>query len=195
VSRTPKHTDVLSEQLVQYLSNARTEWELVVSVQASPIEKVFVGEMFQCLWRMARGRDDAYAVEVASAAGLEPDPKRPHWSVDPNRYLIGLDDEAVCVTQPYMTLRERRIRPDLAFVLPGEFATKVIVELDGHDFHERTPGQAQSDKSRDRELQSMGWHVLRFTGREVLRHPAACLDETSRVLFAKRMAALGQTEP
>jgi hypothetical protein len=53
----------------------------------------------------------------------------------------------------------------------------IIVEVDGHDFHERTKEQAQRDKSRDRSAQREGWHVLRFTGSEVFRDAARCVDE------------------
>jgi hypothetical protein len=53
----------------------------------------------------------------------------------------------------------------------------VAVELDGHDFHERTRAQASRDKSRDRKLTSDGWRVLRFTGSEVNRDPQACVRE------------------
>lgn len=47
----------------------------------------------------------------------------------------------------------------------------VAIECDGHEFHERTTGQAQRDKKRDRDLQSIGWHVARFTGSEIVRSP------------------------
>lgn len=54
---------------------------------------------------------------------------------------------------------------------------KVWVELDGHDFHERTPEQAERDKSRDRDLVFEGWTVMRFTGREVVRSPTSVVGE------------------
>jgi very-short-patch-repair endonuclease len=55
---------------------------------------------------------------------------------------------------------------------------KIIVECDGHDFHERTKEQAARDRSRDRSLQSAGYHVLRFTGSEIYRDPTRCAVET-----------------
>jgi very-short-patch-repair endonuclease len=51
---------------------------------------------------------------------------------------------------------------------------KIIVECDGHDFHERTPAQAQHDKERDRNFVKNGHHVLRYTGREIYRDPFKC---------------------
>lgn len=46
-----------------------------------------------------------------------------------------------------------------------------VVECDGHDFHERTKEQAEHDRRRDREMQAMGYSVLRFTGAEIWRSP------------------------
>lgn len=60
----------------------------------------------------------------------------------------------------------------------------LVIELDGHDFHERTKEQAQRDKSRDRKLQALGWKVLRFTGSEVYRDPAACCLEVRRLMVS-----------
>ena len=44
---------------------------------------------------------------------------------------------------------------------------KMIVECDGHDFHEKTKEQAKRDKSRDRTLQSLGLPVYHYTGSEI----------------------------
>jgi very-short-patch-repair endonuclease len=44
---------------------------------------------------------------------------------------------------------------------------KMVVECDGHDFHERTKEQARRDKERDRSIQALGYKVFRFTGSEV----------------------------
>ena len=57
-----------------------------------------------------------------------------------------------------------------------DFATfigrkKFAVEIDGHDFHERTKEQAGRDKARDRALACADWTVLRFTGSEVWADP------------------------
>lgn len=49
--------------------------------------------------------------------------------------------------------------------------TYVAIECDGHDFHEKTKEQAQRDKRRDRDLQRLGWRVVRFTGSEICRDP------------------------
>lgn len=53
----------------------------------------------------------------------------------------------------------------------------VVVECDGHDFHERTKEQARADKSRDRFMKRLGIQVFRFTGSEVWRDANYCLHE------------------
>jgi very-short-patch-repair endonuclease len=52
-----------------------------------------------------------------------------------------------------------------------------VVEVDGHDYHERTREQAEHDRSRDRLMTAQGTAVLRFTGSEVWRNSRACAEE------------------
>jgi hypothetical protein len=59
----------------------------------------------------------------------------------------------------------------------------VVVECDGHDFHEKTKEQAQRDKARDRYLVSAGFKVMRFTGSEIWRDPTACAIEALYVAY------------
>lgn len=53
----------------------------------------------------------------------------------------------------------------------------VIVECDGHDFHERTKEQAARDKRRDRDLLAAGYPVMRFTGSEIYKDPIGCAEQ------------------
>lgn len=53
----------------------------------------------------------------------------------------------------------------------------MIIECDGHDYHERTKEQARRDKRRDRYFTSKGYKVLRFTGSEIWADPDACAEE------------------
>ncbi len=68
----------------------------------------------------------------------------------------------------------RHIRLDFAVFGPG---VKFAVELDGHEYHDRTKEQARGDKSRDRLLTAAGWKPLRFTGAEVHANPGRCAHE------------------
>jgi hypothetical protein len=48
-----------------------------------------------------------------------------------------------------------------------EILGSLVVELDGHDYHERTKEQARRDRSRDRRMTANGLTFLRFTGSEI----------------------------
>jgi very-short-patch-repair endonuclease len=66
-------------------------------------------------------------------------------------------------------------RVDFCLNFSGGFY--LIVECDGHEWHDRTPEQAQRDKARDRALQAEGFQVLRFTGREIWADAKKCAAE------------------
>lgn len=53
----------------------------------------------------------------------------------------------------------------------------IAVELDGHDFHERTKEQVTERNRRDRALQDAGWRVFHFSGSELVRDPERCVRE------------------
>jgi hypothetical protein len=62
-------------------------------------------------------------------------------------------------------------------VASGDKAAWLIIECDGHDFHERTKEQAARDRARDRELQANGFTIFRFTGSEIYRDPIGCASQ------------------
>lgn len=66
-------------------------------------------------------------------------------------------------------------RLDFAFVAAD--GRKLAVEVDGHDFHDRTVDQATWDRKRDRYLALGNWRVVRFTGTEVHRGAFTCASE------------------
>ena len=63
---------------------------------------------------------------------------------------------------------------------------KVVIELDGHDFHEKTAEQVSRDKSREREIVAAGYTMFRFSGREVVRCPEKCVNEVMDFVRPKR---------
>lgn len=59
---------------------------------------------------------------------------------------------------------------------------KICIYTDGHTYHERTEYQAVRDRSIDRELQNLGYVVLRFTTSEVkqeLEKVINCVKKTT----------------
>ena len=61
---------------------------------------------------------------------------------------------------------------------------RLVIECDGHEFHERTKEQAARDRRRDRWFQTHGITVLRFTGSEIWTDPLGCIDQVCDAFFA-----------
>ena len=53
----------------------------------------------------------------------------------------------------------------------GRHSESVVVELDGHAFHDKDKRQRAYEKARDRFLVKNGYRVLHFTGSEVVADP------------------------
>jgi very-short-patch-repair endonuclease len=81
------------------------------------------------------------------------------------------------VIAPQYQIEKHRV--DFAIFINGvaNEEIKIVVECDGHDFHEKTKKQAARDKRRDRDLQIAGGKVLRFTGSEIWRDHEACAQQ------------------
>lgn len=54
---------------------------------------------------------------------------------------------------------------------PAESLSPVVIELDGHDYHDKDKTQRAYEKARDRFLVKSGYKVLHFTGSEVVADP------------------------
>jgi very-short-patch-repair endonuclease len=59
---------------------------------------------------------------------------------------------------------------------------RLVVEVDGHEWHEKTKEQAARDKRRDRDLQQEGWAVFHFTGSEVWNDPFGCCETINKYI-------------
>jgi very-short-patch-repair endonuclease len=154
-----------------YAELAEMEFDLVLERNGeSPIERLLLAQMLCEGWDGSHPQrswvdmhDDARAI------------------VGPFASMILASDDCSCMCLPQLdvAMGAKRYRLDFAFIglAAGGRQVRIAVELDGHDFHERTKEQASKDKKRDRVLAANGWVVLRFTGSDVYRDPAAVLDE------------------
>lgn len=64
--------------------------------------------------------------------------------------------------------RERAIRV-------GMHPLRIAIEVDGHEFHERTKEQVAHRDARDRDLQADGWRVFHVSGSAFHRDPEGCV--------------------
>ena len=60
----------------------------------------------------------------------------------------------------------------------------IIVECDGHDFHEKTKKQAQHDKKRDRYFTKRGYYVLRYTGSQICEDPEEIIRDIDEIIIS-----------
>lgn len=60
------------------------------------------------------------------------------------------------------------------------------IEIDGHEFHEKTKRQVEYQKERERFLVSKGWRLLRFAGTEVFHDPVKCVNEAVKLAYEMR---------
>lgn len=88
--------------------------------------------------------------------------------------------------QQNITIEERTYRIDFLLEIQrtNQPARHIAIELDGHDFHERTKEQATKDKSRDRLLARYGYTVLRFTGSEIFNNSREAVKDVLRTATA-----------
>jgi REase_MTES_1575 len=86
---------------------------------------------------------------------------------------------------------------DFAIFVPQVGADEpiLVIEVDGHDFHERTPEQASEDNGRDRVLQRLGIPFFRFTATDVVRRSADAAREIAQFVdFKLREATARRAE-
>ena len=92
---------------------------------------------------------------------------------------------------------EKKYRADFLIELKEKATNldviKLIVEVDGHDYHERTKEQAQHDKERDRSFLSLGYPTMRFTGREIYSDTVKATSEIEKYLLEKALGVLGES--
>jgi hypothetical protein len=72
----------------------------------------------------------------------------------------------------------------------GRITKEMVVEVDGHEFHDRTEAQASRDRERDRTLQRRGLPVARFTGSDIWHDPFLCAEQALDMLQT-RVASAG----
>lgn len=59
-----------------------------------------------------------------------------------------------------------------------------VIEIDGHEWHEKTKEQARADKEKDRTYLKKGFIPIRFTGSEVYHNSKRCIDEVFEIIIS-----------
>lgn len=87
------------------------------------------------------------------------------------RHVLAVPGIPPCEQRYRLLLREGPVRLDAAWP-----EAKLAVELDGAAFH-GSPEARERDLRRDAALAALGWVVLRFSYRRLMREPDACREE------------------
>ena len=68
----------------------------------------------------------------------------------------------------------------------------LAVELDGHEFHERTKDQVARRDARDRALHRDGWSLFHYSGSELYAAPLRCVREAYDFATTQERELLGR---
>lgn len=100
-------------------------------------------------------------------------------------YSIQLNKKTVelqIVAQPKEELFDGYI-PDFAIYL-NNLLSGYVIEIDGHEWHEKTKEQARADKEKDRTYLKNRFIPIRFTGSEVYHNAKKCIDEVFEIIIS-----------
>lgn len=151
--------------------NADRLIERIDRICQSPIEKAFLVELY---WQFHTG----YLGELRI---YDPSQDEERCIDGAFRFLetcieLGGQQDAHQIIVPQCRFKSYRLDFFLAFQV-FEKRYGMVIECDGHDFHDRTKEQATSDRARDRAVQSVGLPIYRFTGSDIYNNADKCGDE------------------
>jgi very-short-patch-repair endonuclease len=155
------HRTALRLGITRMVSFCSCDLEIGAMQCGSPIERA----MFYALWIAAWDYEDGIGVRVGGHL---------YGGYGNDVQSFALEIEPQAALDPY------RVDFLLTYGNGPENRTPLVIECDGHAFHERTKQQASRDRARDRDLQSRGYPVFRYTGsdiwRDVFTHAHQALD-------------------
>ena len=99
--------------------------------------------------------------------------------VEPGTHYEGTQSNVVIIPQHQIQRHTVDFGIVVHFVANEEI--KIVVECDGHEFHEKTKEQVSRDKSRTCDLEIAGWRVLRFPGSDIWRDAKGCAGRVAKL--------------
>lgn len=61
----------------------------------------------------------------------------------------------------------------------------LVIECDGHEFHEKTKEQVKKNNQRDMDLKMAGYDVLHFSGSQIYDNPFQCAKKVVQYIIKK----------
>lgn len=128
------------------------------------------------------GSREEYAIDGASS------------DIGPEKIFTGIKDhdEIDLNLGAFSLYRSVRIDGYRADLLLEHNGSLLVIECDGHEWHERTQQQAAYDRARDRALLLRGIETMRFTGSEIFHSPHRCAADV--LAFAERAYLVAQRD-
>lgn len=172
----PAYLEGLDEQLARLRNSFVSEREKIAAICESPIELKLAEAMqiyslqIPCIWRLEN------ASKVFGGLSMRTE-------IAPQLKINSL-------------VFEKTYRVDFAIMHRHRYGmcSRLIVECDGHNFHERTKEQAARDRQKDRDIQSVGWKILRFTGSEIYADADLCADQIFTQIYNDSAADFQKAE-
>lgn len=172
------YTEAFKAYVSENIFTLWTEFENGLMYCESPIEKMMAAALSivggKQLGVRFKVKNVYYGREVRSSIEhllIEPQAQLGEYRVD---FLLTMN-----ITAPRFEMVEGESRAT------GEntVTKQMILECDGHDYHERTKEQAKNDRTRDRTLQQLGYLVFRYTGSEIWEDVFKCAQDAVGALF------------
>jgi len=132
----------------------------------SPIERLFADAFIEVGFKMGHtftvNGGDAFALVIPDSA------------LDAGRLMLRLQPEV------------GNYRPDFVveYRPPRCSPLSVVVECDGHEWHDRTKEQAGRERTRQNWLTAEGYRILRFTGSQIYQDAHGCAVGVAKALRA-----------
>ena len=197
-SRTLASTDVTTRRGVPCTSVARTLIDLAGVVDRRALERcieeaerlrVFDGRAVREVLERSHGRRGAALLEEAIARYEEPLLTERELE---RRFIEACG--ALGVRRPRTQVPIELAPGDTAFVDFLWEEERLVVETDGHATH-GTREAFERDRRRDRRLAVLGYRVIRFTWRDVVRRPHEVAETVARLLYRGRSPDSAATAP
>lgn len=143
--------------------------EQVAKLAESPIEKAMLCAL------VVAAHESVESVQVSTEVGILGDSPCEAGTllIEPQKELCGYRVDVLLTYVADVPDFEHPVNAPDGLETPGckTGAVRLVVECDGHDFHEKTKQQVSGDKRRDRELKMAGYEVFRYSGSDIWKDP------------------------
>jgi very-short-patch-repair endonuclease len=201
-----KHFDSLVESIAssaEGVCTGRVDYKLAAIATKGVMAQLLAGTVRESVCRAAKLCESPIEFAMLFAIGIASHSRRHAVLYDFGDGAVFGDAEGDCTVRIQPQVPFQAYRVDLLVSLQtideiGDdlrvLTKQVVIECDGHEFHERTKEQAARDRGKDRELQRIGLNVFRYTGSEIWADAFKCAEQVLEYLHSN-LEVLGKKPP